>query len=300
VAGALDSNPPTVTSVAFEQTQPPSADGCVAAANDVTAGAASTTASVCVNVPIIINFSEDMDQSATAAAISFSPSISAGQSWAAPNRLIITPLGNGLSGGTTYALTVSTAARDLAYNALQADFGLTFTTENAAGVRSVGVASQTCDMANTAGNAAGGNWVLGSCWWDSSLSLLGPSYYTLRGANAACGTDTNTDNVRIIFNTAMDPAATLGAINVSRVSPPITTVYITSAAWDATNRMLTLSLSESGAACDPGANADALDLRDSSASGAGFPIYLLEIDISARSAGGVNMSSTFSFAFEGD
>ncbi|MBE7439211.1 MAG: Ig-like domain-containing protein [Spirochaetales bacterium] len=119
VAGSLDTTAPTVTNIAFERAQSVSADGCVAPPNDILlAAAGASTTEVCLVTPIVITFDEDMNQTATSTATTFSPSITANYAWAAANQLQITPLGSGFAPNVNYSLKVSTSATDLAGNQL--------------------------------------------------------------------------------------------------------------------------------------------------------------------------------------
>ena len=301
VVGTLDNTAPTVTSVDLEQIQPPSADACVAPANDQILAAGGNAVSVCVNIPIIVNFSEDMAQAVTASAISFSPSVSANMAWTATNQLTITPLGT-LSGNTLYTFTISTGAADLAGNRLVTPFGVTFRTENSPRVSAVGLESHGagCDAFGDVGG--NGGFGAGNCWWDDSLAIGAATGYLISGGNTAGCTDTTTDNIRIIFSTPMEPASTLGAVSVRRISPPTTSILIGRAIWTDANRVLTISPAEDLAACNGtslfGLAGD-FDLNETASGGVGFPIYTLEVDTTAKDANGTNLPSLFTFSFEG-
>ena len=321
VAGTLDFTAPTITSVDLEQSINGSADACVAPANDSSLVASGSATEVCVTVPLVINFSENMSQTDTANAISFSPSISASYAWTAANQLTITPLGTGLDSNLTYTMTISTAASDLAGNSLQSDFGISFDTEDVTPrIHALGLASHGagCNSYPVTNGGQVNNWSAGNCWWREGQTILGPSNYTFRGGNSACASDSTTDNIRIIFSRPMDPGATIGALSVRRLSAPINQVVVSSHSWDATNQILTLALSEAEAeGCPAGDNGgDGIGGSAGSSFGAGdfdlrfnagvddaitgYPLYSIEFDTTARDAGGVRLSSSFTFVFEGD
>jgi len=110
--GGADTTPPTVTSIS-------PADGTMMVAN---------------NSPIVITFSEPMSTAATSAAISFSPAITCMGGWSwnmTADTATCTPTGQ-LASNTLYKVDVSTAATDVAGNALGTPFASSFTSGVAA------------------------------------------------------------------------------------------------------------------------------------------------------------------------
>lgn len=323
VAGLLDNTPPTVTQVALEQTINSSGDACIAPANDVAVGLNSNTTDVCVNVPLIVTFSEAMDQASATAAISFSPFQDVTYNWAAANVLEITPLG-AFESVTSYSFSVGTGAQDTAGNGLASPFGLTFTTEDARPrVLAIGLESQTNCPATPTGAAAGViDWTSATCWWDNALAIRDPSNYQLRGGDdgtgaastpAACA-DVNTDNIVVHFSTFMDTNSVIDAINLRRLSPPTSLIRLASWTWDPAFcqgvapfgcSKVTLVFSEDIATCnggtafgDPTTNGD-FNLAQSNFGLAGYPRYQLEIDSSARDVNNNTFNQSFTFTMEG-
>lgn len=183
------------------------------------------------------------------------------------------------------------------------------------GVQAVGLESQGCP--NTwpgTGSFSGGDHTIGSCWWDSSLRVLSPSAYTLRGGDdgltaASSCVDRNTDNIRVIFDRYMDINVTIGAITLQRTSPPIASTRLSSWNWTDCQaeapfgcRVVTLVFAEDIATCNGTTAFGTADfnLSVTAGTGAGFPFYLLEIDTTAADTLGNNFASKFSFGFEGD
>ena len=81
-----------------------------------------------VTIDIEITFSEDMDKTATEGAFSISPCVAGTKSWPANNILRFDP-GSDLAYITSYTVTISTAAKDLAGNNMEAEHSFSFTTE---------------------------------------------------------------------------------------------------------------------------------------------------------------------------
>jgi hypothetical protein len=79
---------------------------------------------------ITITFNEGMDQTASSGAISIAPGSIAGRSWTDNKTIVLTAQ---LEGGKTYIVTISTGAKDLAGNAMQNTYTLTFTTKSGGG-----------------------------------------------------------------------------------------------------------------------------------------------------------------------
>ncbi|MEM7181064.1 MAG: Ig-like domain-containing protein [Spirochaetota bacterium] len=294
VVGALDTTEPNLTcancGVDFEINN--DGDNCGATPDDVVnqQAGSSTTTEACVATPILIEFSEDMDQAETASAISFSPSGSFQLTWTADNILQVQPLTD-LTSDTDYTLTISTAAKDLAGNALASDVVLTFKTENTSPyVYAIGLeSSATCT----------GFATIGGCWWDISQTVQSPNNYTFMGQDSACGTDSTADNIIIIFSKAMDITATVNAVTLTRISPPITNIIVSSWKWTDTNRALALSFSEDKATnCSNNAAGSFDTWDDASDTNANYPYYMVEVDTTAQDTTGNTLSSTFTFFIE--
>jgi len=304
VVGALDSTPPTVTAVRMEQAAPPSGDGCVGTPDDVSVGSGSLTTSVCRSMPIDIEFSEPMNQSSTISATSVSLA-TVSTSWIAPNILRIIPVGAGFDSNSSHNLTISTSASDLAGNRLTSDFALSFSVENTSPrVVAVGLESHGtgCDAIGDAGGNGTAN--PGNCWWAEPLSIGSPSDYRMIGENSACArgyagdTIGTRDNLRIIFNQAMDTASVINALSVRRIGYTPSAFSIGNWVWSNGNTVLTISFTHDPylPACD----VTRFDIGLTNEAIPGYPLLILEIDRTARNASGEALSSTFSFSFEGD
>ncbi len=178
-------------------------------------------------------------------------------------------------------------------------------------VQAVGVASQSgCSGYPGTGSNVGGDHTIGTCWWDDSLPILSPAFYTLRPGDTGAGscTDANTDNIVVIFSRYMDPNSTVAAVSLSRISPPVTTIRLSSWSWNDCQavspfgcRALTLVFAEDLASCG-GTTAfgtSDYDLAQDS-SGSGFPFYTLEVDTTATDIYGDTLPSTFSFSLEAE
>lgn len=272
---------------------------------------------------IYVLFNKTIDSNKCSAAFSISPSTT-GSTRAAGNALEFNP-DKDLSDGS-YTYTISKDCEDLESRDLFREYSATFSVGpgSSPAVQAIGLESQSCPTtAPGSGSAVGGNHTLGSCWWDSSLSILSPTNYEFRGGDTGAGAlgspvdcaDVNTDNIRIFFTSYMDPSTTISAISLTRQSPPATQIKIANFTWTDCNgsnpygcKVVTIQFAELEASCNGtaaygnlGTNGDFnLSCTTCPAAVADFPIYLLEVDTTARSTGGVNMDDTFSFSFEGN
>lgn len=311
IAGGLDATPPTVVQVRFEQPNV-GADPCVAPADDTVAGGASLTIDVCRAVPIEIQFSEPMNQGTTSSAVNVTSATYA-ISWPLNDTMRITPLGSGLDSGSSHNLTVGTGAQDLGGNNIALQFALSFVVENTSPrVDAIGLESHGpgCDAFGDNGTAVGTrNWTAGACWWDADLPIRSPLNYTFQGQDLPCGFSTGTqDNVRIIFSKPMDTSATINAIRLRRLSPPIHTIQLGRADWSDGNRVVTLHFAAQEAVNCPGGPTGAnsfgggdLDLGPTNVPAvSGLPLYSIEVERSARDATGETLPANFFFVFEGD
>ncbi|PJE00744.1 MAG: hypothetical protein CK427_13055 [Leptospira sp.] len=273
--------------------------------------------------PIEINFSHTMDTPITQAAITFSPNLTGSFTWSNANQTVTFSPDQRLIFGTRYTVNISTIARTIDNINLPIVNSFGFVAGGllsaAPAIQAVGVASQGC--ANTfpgIGNAAGGDWTSGNCFWDNSLSILSPSNYRFRagdigngstGSNLSC-LDVNTDNFRLIFSNYMDLNSTINAVRLRRTSPPTTTVQLSSWSWTDCQavapfgcRVLNVTYAEQESSCNGSLFGNALtggdfNLLRSDNTPAGFPYYNLSVDTSARDVNNIPINSTFNFTME--
>lgn len=304
----LDTAPPGVAGVDLEQNGVPP-DGCGGIPDDLSnIGSGMVQSDICVSNDIYINFDEEMDQSSVENAISFSPSVDITFAWVG-NQLQVNFI-NPMDGDTDYTLTVSTSAKDLAGNNLQSEYALYFKTEDTAPrVRAIGVESQTnCDSSADMGADAFGLGTIidenaTSCWWDDRYDIASFNLYHFIPGDDACFADTDTDNIVLIFNRSMSSLETINAISVDRISPPSSSVEITSYRWEDNNQVLYLTLGETLATCSGSAAlaAGSYDLAsDANLGEPNYPIYQIEVDTTAEDTEGNSLSKNFIFAFEGN
>ncbi|MCG9873750.1 MAG: Ig-like domain-containing protein [Leptospiraceae bacterium] len=273
--------------------------------------------------PIEINFSHPMDTPITQSAITFSPSITGSFVWSNANQTVTFNPDQKFTFGQRYTLNISTIARTIDNINLQILNSFGFVAGGllsaAPVIQAVGVASQGC--ANTlpgVGNAAGGDWTSGNCFWDNSLPILSPSNYRFRagdvgngssGSNLSC-LDVNTDNFRLIFSNYMDLNSTINAVRLRRTSPPTTTIQLASWNWEDCQavapfgcRVLNLTYAEQESSCNGSLFGNALtggdfNLLRSDNTPAGFPYYNLSVDTSARDVNNIPLTGTFNFTME--
>ena len=279
-------------------------------------------AGVADNQAITIFFSKDIDPQKCTPAFAISPAVT-GFYQVGFSALTFTPespLGVG-----TYTVTVSTACEDWENRNLKNEYTASFSVNTgtiesprviAAGLESHGAG---CDAYGDQGSATGGDWNLNSCWWDESKPMLSPSSYTFRGgddgsgvfgANGGCA-DVNTDNFRLIFNNYMNPAVTVDAVNLTRISPPLNTIRLSNWSWSDCQavapygcRVLTLVYAEQQASCNGntsfGSAIGDFNLGVTAGSAAGFPNFSIEVTLTARDVFGQIPAAKFNFAMEGD
>ncbi|RHX78453.1 Ig-like domain-containing protein [Leptospira yasudae] len=267
---------------------------------------------------IVFNFANAMDTASTQAAIAFSPPISGSYAWTPGNQILTFTSDSNLTYGVRYGVTVGTSARTSSLVSLQSPISGSFVSGSVnivPHVQAFGLVSQGCAAALPGtGNAAGGNWLLGSCWWDDTLAILSPSSYQFRGGDDGTGaasacTNRNTDDFRIIFSNYMDPVSTASATSLTRVSPPLTSVRLATWNWSDCQatypfgcRVLDLQFSEMEATCGGGlAFGSTGDFNLSNASltipPGSYPIYTLQVGSSALDTNGKQLSPSFSFSF---
>ncbi len=272
----------------------------------------------------VISFSRAMNRIQTQSNISFSPSLTGTYTWSANNQTLTFVPDARLIYGTRYTITIGSGAVSADRIFVEASSIYSFTAggpvTSAPSVQAVGVESQGC--ASTlpgTGNTAGGTWLSGTCFWDSSLSVLSPSSYQFRSGDAGTGlagsslscTDVNTDNFRLIFSNYMDLNSTVNAIRLRRLSPPSTVVQLASWNWADCQavypfgcRVINLIFSELEASCNATtAFGNAVTLGDfnllrSDNTPAGYPYYMISVDTSAKDVNNVPLSSSFNFSME--
>ncbi|RHX91639.1 hypothetical protein DLM76_18200 [Leptospira yasudae] len=273
--------------------------------------------------PISVSFSEPMNTDLTSLAVTLSPNLPSNYDWSLDGKILTITPDSPYPFGQRITVNVSSNAVNTSgtkiVNAKSASFvaGGIFSSPV---VQAVGLASQGC--ANSlpgVGSVVGGDWTLGSCFWDSSLGLLSAGLYRFRGGDDgtglagstnACG-DVNTDNFRLIFSNYMQTAITANAVRIQRVSPPLTNARISSYNWSDCQatfpfgcRSLTVSFAEQEASCNGVLFGDAttggdFNMLRTNTSPAGFPIYNLIVDTSAKDVNGYSLQSQFIFGVEG-
>ncbi len=269
-------------------------------------------------------FSRAMNKIQTQSNISFSPSLTGTYTWSTDNLTLTFVPDAKLTYGTRYTITIGSGAVSSDRIFVEASSIYSFTAggpiTNAPSVQSVGVVSQGCaaTLPGT-GNAAGGNWLSGTCFWDNTLSVLGPSSYQFRAGDVGGGAiasslnciDVNTDNFRLIFSNYMDLNSTINAIRLRRLSPPSTVVQLASWTWADCQaaypfgcRVVDLVFAELESSCNgtsafgnAGTSGD-FNLLQSNTAPAGYPYYMISVDTSAKDVNNVPFSSTFNFSME--
>ncbi|BDA77825.1 hypothetical protein LPTSP3_g07550 [Leptospira kobayashii] len=297
VVGALDSNFPSIVGVDFEVNG--DGDGCGVVPNDfVNQPSGSVLSQVCAGTPIVVHFSEPMDTNSAMNAVSFSPFANVNYSFTG-NDMTITPLTT-FASGEDFSFTISTGARDLAGNALQSSFTLGFKTENTSPrVVAIGVASQTNCSSYTgnlyAGNPAGGNSSMTQCYWSDGLQMLSPAAYSLTTTTApACPSNSLTDDIRIVFNQAMDPVATINAISMSYISNSGGSgIKKNSWQWSDSFHVVTIQVTDVSLCGNDLQAITNVTLPN-------YPFYLVQVDQTAKNASGTSLSSAFNFILEGN
>ncbi|EQA37255.1 Ig-like protein [Leptospira inadai serovar Lyme str. 10] len=269
---------------------------------------------------LTFNFSTPMDPLSTQAAINISPAIPGTYTWSGGNTVLTLVSDSVLTYGTRYSVSISTSALSSNLVALKTPVTGSFVAganNPSPHVQSIGVASQP-GCATTlpgTGNAAGGSWTIGSCWWDDTISVLSPSSYQFRGGDDGTGTSTacadrTTDNFRLIFSNYMEPGSTLNAISLSRISPPLTTLRLSTWKWQDCQavapfgcRVLDLVYSEMEATCGTttafGTNGD-FNLTNVSLSppvSPNAPIYTIQVNSTSLDVNGKPLSPPFLFSF---
>lgn len=227
-------------------------------------------------------------------------------------------------------MSVTSNCEDKEGRDLQVPYSASFTV-GAGGVQSqptivaVGLESQGagCSVLGSVGSASGANWTSSTCFWDSTLPILGPSSYQFQGGDNGTGTpgnfvnacaDVNTDNFILIFNNYMNPSSTVNAITLTRLSPPPSSMRLATWTWSDCQtvspygcRAVDLVFSELEASCNGGStlgpaaygpNGD-FNLQATAGSPAGFPRYMIQMDTTARDIFGRAPISNFNFAVEG-
>ncbi len=288
----------------------------------------SSISNVCLGIPnrkpFVFSFTRGMNRVQTQASINFSPNLIGTYTWSADDKTLTFLPDAPLIYGVRYTITIGNGAVSSDRIAIYSPSIYSFTAggplEAAPTVQAVGLVSQAC--ANSlpgTGNASGGNWLSPHCFWDNSLSILGPSSYQFRAGDNGTGninitsscSDVNTDNFRLIFSNYMDLNSTINAIRLRRLSPPSTVIQLSSWVWSdcQTNfpfgcRVVDLLFSELEASCNgPSAFGNANTLGDfnllrSDNTPAGYPYYMLTVDTTAKDVQNIPFSSNFQFSME--
>lgn len=139
------------------------------------------------SLPLVITFTEAMDQAATESAIGLSPFVTNTKTWnVAGDELTIT-FATGLDSETNYTLSVDGTARDVAGNALNQSYSYPFFTDAAASLRPM----VTAAVQRLGGGAVCTNGVgtAGASTALSPLSVLGTAelFDIDPGAGSTCG-----------------------------------------------------------------------------------------------------------------
>ena len=273
--------------------------------------------------PILISFSEPMDSASVIASLSLSPNFPHSLYWNAAKTVFTVLPDSAYSFGSRISLALGTVARSQNGISLSSTVTGSFvigSVSSSPKVQSVGLKSQSCpNVAPGIGNPSGGDWNLGSCFWDNSLPILGQSSYLFRAGDTGNGfsgsmnscTDSDTDNFRIIFDSYMDTAQVMNYVRLDRISPPFTTVRL--ASWEWTDcqasypfgcRVLTLIYSEQEASCNGalfgnGTTGGDFNLMRTDNMPAGVPVYTLTVGSGARDANGISIGTDFRFSMEG-
>ncbi|EIE02756.1 hypothetical protein LEP1GSC185_1387 [Leptospira licerasiae serovar Varillal str. VAR 010] len=288
--------------------------------NTVEDGCVGTVAS---RTPIQIVFSAPMDRTITTLALSYTAGLAASISWSSDSQtLTILPDGP-LNFGSRYTFKIDSTAQSQVGYRIDAPFTANFVAGGLnplPAVQAVGLESQGCSTTYPgSGSASGGDWTLGSCFWDNSLPLLSSGSYRFRGGDDGSGAigssnacaDVNTDNFRIIFNNYMNTGNTVNAVRMQRVSPPSSNIRTATYLWSDCQsafpfgcKVLTITFAEQESSCNGTLFGDSstggdfnLDRTDNAP--ANFPFYQLIVDTSAQDVNGKNLSSQFIFGVEG-
>lgn len=283
----------------------------------------SGSTGILANQSIAILFNKEIDPSKCMGAFSIIPSIT-GAKQAFGSAFSFDPDDDLVDG--SYTFTLSKSCEDKDNRDLRSEFTATFSVgpDASPAVQAVGLESQSCSSSFPGmGSYTGGDHTLGSCWWDTSLPRLSPTYYEFRGGDSGGGSsgstddcaDISTDNFRMIFTQYMDTGVTIDAIRLLKQSPPSSTIKLANYIWSDCQaiypfgcRVVTLSFAELAASCnDIGAFGTLatdgdfnLACTNCPNAVSGFPIYTLEVDTTAISTAGANMDETFIFGMEGN
>lgn len=186
-------------------------------------------------------------------------------------------------------------------------------------VQAIGLESQICsDSYPGKGSSIGGDWNLNSCFWDSEIPLLPASQYKFRGGDTGNGSpgnssdcsDKTTDNFKIIFSEYMDPASTVQAVKLRKISVPPSNILLASHSWrDCSNngcRVLIVRFSEMEASCNGSLFGNSqtggdFNLQKTENSQVGSQQYALTVESSiARTITGSTLKTSFYFTMEGN
>lgn len=110
------------------QAATPQAQADTTAPSLISTNPANTETDIALNINISFVFSEAMNQSVTEAALSFNPAINCDFSWNTLGDILSCNPQSDLSSNTSYTVTLSSAAQDLAGNALSTGSSFSFST----------------------------------------------------------------------------------------------------------------------------------------------------------------------------
>ncbi|MCB1159742.1 MAG: Ig-like domain-containing protein, partial [Leptospiraceae bacterium] len=284
IAGELDSTKPNLScsncGLFLELNE--DADGCSnSEADDIQVKDSAIVNKVCRTQTLKLNFSEEIDLNSFTSSFSVSPYFSF-STYQEGTSVYIRAL-NPLEENTQFEIQLQNSLRDLSGNTLDKAYRFTFQTEQTSPeVIGIGLESQSnCSDINSEGSPIGGDWFMTNCFWKRPSPILSGSSYLFHGGNAVCGTDSKSDNIRIIFSKPMNIHSSISSISLKRISPPQSFIQKASWKWTDSNRVLTLKFSEDLASCSgnqPGSFDLSFNPQDSLTE---YPFYLLEIDKSA-------------------
>ncbi len=278
--------------------------------------------------PIVFNFNQAMDTATTQNAIGFSPSLTGSYIWSNGNATLTFTPSTKLTYGATYTVLVGSTAKSANNITVVSAISSTFTAGNlitTPAVQAFGLASQGTSCGTTApgvGNASPpaspASLTTTTCFWDDTLAMLTPSSYQFSGGDTGTGllgssndcADQTSDNFRIFFNTYMDTNTTLAATSLKRLSPPLTSIALGTAAWTDCQtaapfgcKVLTLSYAEQEASCNGNqfgtiATGGDFNLLKTTPAVANYPLYQISVSSSAKDVNGVFISP-FTFSMIG-
>lgn len=310
-------------------------DGMVGSLSDCSQGSATLTdlknqniTNVCIGNPnsntFTFHFSKSMQDARTQSSITFFPSLSGRYEWSTDRKVLSFLTDLKLTYGTRYSIVLGSGAISEDGIFIESTSTHSFTAggsvSNAPQVQAIGVATQGCASSLPgSGNPLGANWLSNTCFWDNSLPILNPSAYRFRAGDSGNGNlhlttdcaDVESDNFRIIFSNFMEMNSTVNAIRLRRLSPPSSVIQLSKWNWDDCQssppfgcRVINLAFAELEASCNGtssfgnGTTGGDFNLQRSDHTLAGFPYYMISVDVSAKDINQVPLSQPFQFSME--